>query len=190
MHLKTARFPNFISLSVFCSYTGHQNKEYKLDCRVLQSIEHVASGSEDGFVYVYRWVFQTKMISNWEKNFWNTASSLKIIFFYWILLFCHYFLNSNFWIFQPSRLNDRCKTGTSVESHPFSDSSPEKRTINDGGWTNDLLVGRRWRYRSSRGIINHIYYIFLITENLFLSIIKSLYVFSESFKKPKKRKQV
>nr|pir hypothetical protein F33G12.2 - Caenorhabditis elegans [Caenorhabditis elegans] len=38
---------------LLASYKGHQNTEYKLDCRVLQSIEHVASGSEDGFVYVY-----------------------------------------------------------------------------------------------------------------------------------------
>ncbi|EGT50449.1 hypothetical protein CAEBREN_07126 [Caenorhabditis brenneri] len=38
---------------LLASYKGHQNTEYKLDCRVLQSIEHVATGSEDGFVYVY-----------------------------------------------------------------------------------------------------------------------------------------
>ncbi|CAB3405661.1 unnamed protein product [Caenorhabditis bovis] len=38
---------------LLASYKGHLNKEYKLDSVILQSIEFVASGSEDGFVYIY-----------------------------------------------------------------------------------------------------------------------------------------
>ncbi|CAD6192149.1 unnamed protein product [Caenorhabditis auriculariae] len=38
---------------LLASYKGHQNKDYKIDSCILSSIEHVATGSEDGFVYVY-----------------------------------------------------------------------------------------------------------------------------------------
>ncbi|TKR65223.1 hypothetical protein L596_025654 [Steinernema carpocapsae] len=34
-------------------YTGHQHKEYKLDCAILSSDCEIASASEDGFIYIY-----------------------------------------------------------------------------------------------------------------------------------------
>uniref|UniRef100_A0A158PAY5 WD repeat domain-containing protein 83 n=1 Tax=Angiostrongylus cantonensis TaxID=6313 RepID=A0A158PAY5_ANGCA len=38
---------------MLASYVGHKNSEYKVDSCVLASIEEIASGSEDGFVYIW-----------------------------------------------------------------------------------------------------------------------------------------
>ncbi|VDM59473.1 unnamed protein product [Angiostrongylus costaricensis] len=38
---------------MLASYVGHKNFEYKLDSCVLASVEEIASGSEDGFVYIW-----------------------------------------------------------------------------------------------------------------------------------------
>ncbi|CAI5441693.1 unnamed protein product [Caenorhabditis angaria] len=38
---------------LLASYKGHENSTYKIDSCILQSIEFIATGSEDGFVYIY-----------------------------------------------------------------------------------------------------------------------------------------
>ncbi|WKX93134.1 hypothetical protein Q1695_010848 [Nippostrongylus brasiliensis] len=38
---------------MLASYSGHKNSEYKVDSCVMASIEEIASGSEDGFVYIW-----------------------------------------------------------------------------------------------------------------------------------------
>ncbi|KIH69521.1 WD domain, G-beta repeat protein [Ancylostoma duodenale] len=47
------RLMDKMSGKLLASYRGHKNSEYKVDSCVLASIEEVATGSEDGFVYVY-----------------------------------------------------------------------------------------------------------------------------------------
>ncbi|ETN71288.1 WD domain, G-beta repeat protein [Necator americanus] len=47
------RLMDKVNGKMLASYSGHKNSEYKVDSCVLASIEEVATGSEDGFVYIY-----------------------------------------------------------------------------------------------------------------------------------------
>ncbi|KAK0403852.1 hypothetical protein QR680_017159 [Steinernema hermaphroditum] len=42
-----------INGKLLTEYTGHQHKEYKLDCAILSSDCEIVSGSEDGLIYIY-----------------------------------------------------------------------------------------------------------------------------------------
>ncbi|KJH42693.1 WD domain, G-beta repeat protein [Dictyocaulus viviparus] len=61
------RLMDKVTGKMLARYWGHKNSEYKVDSCVLASIEEIASGSEDGFVYIWS-LLDSNMVAKLEHT--------------------------------------------------------------------------------------------------------------------------